>query len=140
MFEYNPRPLIIHGILVMLGGFIAGGFLGAVATGSLEGSLANWKLAHMEGLLNGLMLLAVAGISQHLCLSPGQGRWLTLSLLIMAYCNLGFGFLRGATGELGLDFSGTITNQVTTLLGTLGVPFAIIGVIIVLIGAIKKQN
>ena len=59
------------------------------------------------------------------------------SFVGMAYCNLVFGFMRGATGAKGYTVGGGLANDVTAIAGMLGVPLAIVALLLVLVGAQK---
>ena len=77
------------------------------------------------------------GIGGFLSLSRRSARVMTYSFVGMAYCNLVFGFMRGATGAKGYTLGGNFANEVTAIAGMLGVPLAIIALLLVLVGALK---
>ncbi len=83
------RDLALHGSIVLLIGLLAGiGFSYAAATGPVGTDLyKNWHFAHLEGLLNGMVVLAVAGAWPAIH-RPGApvtaGKWL---LILGAYAN-----------------------------------------------------
>lgn len=81
--------LALHGCIVLLIGLLAGiGFSYAAATTDIASDLyKNWKFAHLEGVINGIMVLAVAGVWHKVdCQCPilAIGKW---TLLVGAYCN-----------------------------------------------------
>lgn len=86
----NQRSLALHGTAVLLIGLLAGiGFSYAAATSSVTSDLyKNWKFAHLEGLFNGVVVLAVAGVWRHIETRRQRvvdvGRWL---LVVGAYAN-----------------------------------------------------
>lgn len=86
----NRRSLAFHGSCVLLIGLLAGiGFSYAAATQSVTSDLyKNWKFAHLEGLFNGVVVLATAGawsaIERKRRPAVDLGRWL---LIIGAYAN-----------------------------------------------------
>ena len=55
--------LAMHGAVVLLIGLLAGiGYSYAATTASVDSDLyKNWRFAHLEGLFNGVMVLAIAG-------------------------------------------------------------------------------
>lgn len=135
--------LCLHGAIVMFAAFVAGMLMGTVATGQIEGSLENWKLAHMEALINSIVLFAIAGCIGKLALSEGKANVVAFCLVVMAYCNTVFGFMRGATGALGYEFDGSMANNVAAFAGMLGVPLAVIAFALILQGAartVQKQK
>lgn len=108
--------------------------------GQVEGAVEGWKLAHMEPLINSLVLFAVAGILGKLVLTPSQQVITALSLVVMAYSNTLFGYMRATTGSLGYQFDDSLANNITTLAGMLGVPMAIIGFSLILLGSLRARE
>lgn len=85
----NQRQLALHGTVVLLIGLLAGiGFSYAAATESVTSDLyKNWRFAHLEGLVNGIVVLAAAGVWAYIDSgrrSVDVGRWL---LIVGAYAN-----------------------------------------------------
>jgi len=85
----SRRQLAFHGSMVLLIGLLAGiGFSYAATTGPVGTDLyKNWHFAHMEGLLNGVVVLAVAGAWPAIGrdgLPVTVGKWL---LILGAYAN-----------------------------------------------------
>ena len=79
-----------HGLIVLLIGLLAGiGYSYAATTASVDSDLyKNWRFAHMEGLLNGVLVLAIAGAWPSIRGGRGGllkvGKWL---LILGAYAN-----------------------------------------------------
>jgi hypothetical protein len=85
----SRRQLALHGSIVLLIGLLAGiGFSYAATTDSVGSDLyKNWHFAHMEGLLNGVVVLAVAGAWPAIGRRGkvvAVGKWL---LILGAYAN-----------------------------------------------------
>lgn len=81
--------LAVHGSCVLLIGLLAGiGYSYAAATASVDSDLyKNWRFAHLEGLFNGVMVLAIAGAWPAIA-RPGSALTLAKWLLILgAYAN-----------------------------------------------------
>ena len=81
--------LALHGSTVLLIGLMAGiGFSYAATTASVDSDLyKNWRFAHLEGLFNGVMVLAIAGAWPSIDRASRTvtlGKWL---LIIGAYAN-----------------------------------------------------
>ena len=70
----NEGILCLHGAIVMFAAFVSGGMIGAAALGQVSGDVEGWKLAHMEPLINSILLFAIAGVIGKLALSPGQAK------------------------------------------------------------------
>ena len=136
----SPQKLLcLHGAIVMFTAFVAGLMIGVVATGQMEGSFADWRLAHVEPLINSILLFAVAGCLSYLKLNDKQLRIVALSLVLMAWCNTVFGFMRGLTGALGYQFDDSLANNITAAAGMLGVPLGILAFSLILYGAMKSD-
>jgi hypothetical protein len=79
-----------HGLIVLLIGLLAGiGYSYAATTASVSSDLyKNWRFAHMEGLFNGVLVLAIAGAWPSIKAGRGGllrfGKWL---LILGAYAN-----------------------------------------------------
>lgn len=142
MTRSHARTLVFHASLLMFVAFFAGFMIGAVATGSIEGAMDDWRLAHMEPLVNGLLLFAVAGCANWISLSAGRATVATWSLVGMAWCNTVFGLMRGFTGADGFMFGGSLANNITTAAGMLGVPLAMLafGLIIIAVAPGKSTD
>lgn len=85
----GKAQLTLHGCIVLLIGLLAGiGYSYAAATTTVDSDLyKNWRFAHLEGLFNGIMVLAVAGVWR--AIGDGRpvatvGKWL---LIVGAYAN-----------------------------------------------------
>ncbi len=127
--------LCLHGAIVMFAAFVSGAMIAASAFGQAPGTPEDWKLAHMEPLINALLLFAMAGCIGKLTLSAGQAKVAAFCLVTMAYCNTVFGYLRPLSGSQGYQFDDSMANNVMTLAGMLGVPLAIVAFSLVLLGA-----
>ena len=129
--------LCLHGAVVMFAAFAAGGMIAAAALGQTSGSVEDWKLGHMESLINSIVLFAIAGCLGKLVLSSGQAKTIAWCLIGMAYCNTVFGFMRGMTGALGYQFDDSLANNIATFAGMLGVPLAFVAFSLIFLGAIR---
>ena len=132
--------MCLHGAIVMFAAFVSGMMMGIVGVGQVEGSLDDWKLAHMEALLNSIVLFAVAGCLHKLALTDRKANVVAYCLIIMAYSNTVFGYMRALTGALGYEFGGSLANNVAAFAGMLGVPLAVVAFSLILQGAIKAAK
>ncbi|NRB37540.1 MAG: hypothetical protein HRU20_03625 [Pseudomonadales bacterium] len=132
------RRLIFHGAVVILLGMLSGIPLSMVLLGYIPGNPDDWKLAHMEGLINGLLLIGIAGCGQALVLSERQFKFLSLMLTLMAHGNVLYGWVRGIFGVKGLDLAPPFANQLAAVLGGMPVIFAFIAISLVIWGAYRK--
>jgi hypothetical protein len=129
------RTLIVHGGLVLMLGFVAGfGFLfyllGAIELWpipgridyQLPGSDKAWRMSHLEGVLNGLMLWLVAAVLPTFRLPDGSARRVTYALLVTAWtfpiASLFDAFFEHSRG---LRFGGPVTNLIPFFLFYVGI-------------------
>ncbi|MCE7999666.1 MAG: hypothetical protein HEP70_12465 [Rhodobiaceae bacterium] len=124
--------LIGHGALVFILGLAAGvpflWALDAVAAGggAVEAeALRAWRMAHLEGTLNGMMMIAVAAAAKQLTVSEGRSSIITWGLIATGWGNILASFVSGMTGGRGLAFTGIDWNTLTFTLFSI----AIVGVI-----------
>ena len=151
MAEDLRSRLIAHGALVFLAGLLAGfpfAFfeLGKIALWPLPGEVAvslpgdvrAWRMAHLEGILNGLTLFAVAALWHHLRLRPGEQSFLFWALLVTAWGNVVASLLGPMSGGRGLEFGGGIANSVMYLLFVAAVGGILAAMVLVFVGARRK--
>lgn len=86
----EQQSLAMHGMIILLLGLLAGiGFSVAAATAEVTApAYGNWRFAHMEGLLNGLLVLVVAALWG--CFS-GAGKSVVIAkwlLVLGCYANI----------------------------------------------------
>ena len=85
-------------------------------------------MAHLEGVLNGLLLLAVAGVGGRLALSARQGTVLAWALIVTGYGNVVAATIGATFAVRGLAPGGSFSN---TLVYTLFM-VAVFGVLVAL--------
>ncbi len=129
------KLLVGHGALVMWVGFLVGfGFafflLGRIELwpipGSIEfqlpGSYDAWRMAHLEGVQNGLMLWIVAMVMPIVPIGSIGARRLAWAFIITAWANAIASTMDPLFPESrGLTFGGTLTNSFAYLLFVLGI-------------------
>lgn len=121
--------LLAHGALLFLAGMLAGfpfafHVLGRVELWPIPGSLdiqmpgdyRGWRMAHLEGILNGLLLIGVAAAGGQLRLGERATRWVVGSLAVCGWGNVVASFIAPLAGVRGLSFTGFGWNSVVFLL------------------------
>lgn len=143
--------LIAHGALVLLAGLLAGfpfAFLelgrivlwpvpGEVAV-AMPGDVRAWRMAHLEGILNGLLLFAIAAILHHLALSGRELRWLFVCLVVTAWGNVLASLIGPIFGGRGLAFGDGWANSVMYLLFVAAVFAVFTALVLVYRGATRS--
>lgn len=127
--------LIFHGALVIILGLLAGFPFVMVLNGSMEGEVRAWRMAHLEGILNGLVCLAAAGVIGYLNLDAKKLKLLAWSLIVMSYGNLIAAVVGASTGNRGLEFVGPAANIVVFSLFMIAIVGVFIGVGLLALGS-----
>ncbi len=130
--------LVLHGTIVILLGMIAGfPYAGAVTGG--EDPRA-WRMAHLEGVLNGLVMIAIGAAGSLIELGTGLQRLLFWSLVVTGYGNVLASILAATSGQRGLQPDGPLANVLVFggfLLAVVGV---LIALLLVVFGAQRASS
>jgi len=129
MDERDQRRLVRHGALVFLIGMAAGFPFAVEILGRFElwplpihvemdvpGDYRGWRMAHLEGVLNGILLIAVAAVGSHLRLGARGAAWVTWGLLVCAWGNIIASWIGPLSETRGLAFDGIGWNSLVYLL------------------------
>ena len=142
MDDRSCLNLIRHGAAVFLAGLLAGVPYALVITGAMAGEDRAWRMAHAEGIQNGLLLLAVAGIGGKLALDARKSRLASLGLIAAAWGNVIASVIGAATGNRGLEATGPAANLLVYglfLVAIVGV-FTGVGLVVAGAGNAAKQR
>jgi hypothetical protein len=128
MDERFRHRLALHGILNVIAALLLGVAYGIVVVKSLAASdpapfaepLRAWKMAHLEALLNGLLLLALIPA---LCYLRGKRaqQCATGGAVLAAWCNTIASTLGALTGSRGAVANGLTWNSLVYALFVIGV-------------------
>ena len=143
--------VIVHGALVFLAGLLVGfpyafyelgkivlwPFVGEIAV-AMPGDTRAWRMAHLEGILNGILLFAVAAIAPLLRLRGRESEILAWSLVVTAWGNTVAAILGPFTGGRGLAFGGGVANSIMYFLFVAAIVAVIAALVIVLRGALRS--
>lgn len=103
--------LVGHGLLVLFVGLLAGlPFGAALVNGWGDEAVRAWKLAHLEGLQNGILLLALAGASRWMTLGARGEAAVRWGAVLAAWGNIVGATLGALTGMRGLAPQGPAAN------------------------------
>ncbi len=151
------RLMIAHGGMVFFGGLMVGwGFLfflmGAVSVWpipwrldvQLPGDVRAWRMAHMEGILNGLTMLAVAGIWHNLTLTPRAQKWVAYGLIVTGWGNLiaaTLGPIFGGRGlAIGVGFHEEGANHIMFFLFAISIVTIMTAMILIIRNALSSAQ
>ena len=139
----DPRiraRLVFHGAVVVLLGLLAGFPHAFVLTGQLVGEERAWRMAHLEGLLNGMLTMLAGAVGGSLVLSANQQRWLVRSFVAAAYGNVVASVLGASAGVRGLAFDGPLANLVMNVLFWVAIVGVFGGVGLLIAGAANAMR
>ena len=103
------------------------------------GDIRGWKMAHLEGILNGLTLMAVAAIGDRLTLSARAQAIIAWGLIITSWGNITASIIGPIFGGRGLEFGGGgVSNSIVYLLFVLAIGTVVVAMIFVLRGALAS--
>ena len=150
MSERMQSTLIAHGALVFLVGMASGFPLAYVIIekivlwpipGAIDwtppGDVRGWRMAHLEGILNGLTLIAIAAVGDRLTLSRKGANAIGWALIVTAWGNMIASVIGPIFGGRGLEFGGGASNSLMYLLFVVAVVTVIAAMIGVCVGAVR---
>lgn len=130
--------LVMHGVIVVLLGLLVGfPYASAITEGWGAEAERAWRTAHLEGVLNGMLVIVLGAATPHLRLTSSQERWLRLGALATGYGNVLAAALAAASGERGLAPGGPLANWVVYALFLAGVVGVLAALWIALRGAVR---
>lgn len=138
MTESRRAWLVFHGALMLILGMVAGfGFATAIGE---QTDLRAWRMAHLEGVLNGLVLIGAGAAGSVLRLGEGAQRLLVYSLAVTAWANTVASVLAASTGVRGLQPGGPLANNVVFLLFLIAVITVFVGLGLLALGALERAR
>lgn len=151
MNDRQRALLVAHGALVFLAGLLVGfpyaffelgkivlwPFVGEIAV-TIPGDTRAWRMAHLEGILNGILLFSVAAIAPLLRLRGREPQLLVWSLVVTAWGNTVAAILGPISGGRGLEFGGGVGNNAMYFLFIAAIVGVIAATVVVLCGALRR--
>ena len=98
MHDSIQRRLTGHAAIVLLLGMGAGFPYGTAVGEGLPEAVRAWRMAHLEGVLNGLLMLGVAAATTRWKLTTQSERALYIGLLVTGYGNVIAAMVAASTG------------------------------------------
>ena len=130
--------LIRHGAIVVLLGALSGLGYMFVITGDMPGSMSAWHLAHLQGILTGILILAGSSFIDYLKLSLKLRRIISYLFVITGYC-YSIGPAWGAVFNVrGIEPALPITNFVMFISNTVASIAVVAGLGITICGSRKR--
>ena len=121
MSDEGFRIAALNAVIVITIGLFLGGFplvwvvlreaYGQAAPVTLGGDYRGWLMAHLEGLLNGLLVIGLAATTRFWPMTQTKERVLLWSLLIAAWGNTIASLLAPLLGVRGMSFNQSAPND-----------------------------
>ena len=135
MIDAYIRKMIFHGAAVTWLGLMAGFPFGLVIMGRMEGDVRAWHMAHMEGILNGLLTFAAAAVLKYLAIDERRVPLYAWSFIVAGWTNIVASIIAALVGQRGLELALPISNLIVFATFVVGVIAVLIGLYLMLRGA-----
>lgn len=140
--------LVANGALVLLAGFAVGFPYGSTVVASLAPdapatigeSLRAWHMAHLEGVLNGMLMMASAAAAGFLALSRGQQRIVFWGLVAAGWTNIVASTISALTGGRGTGVTGLDWNTLDFALFMLGIVGAVVAMLTFVFAGFRARS
>jgi hypothetical protein len=147
MSDRLQSTMIAHGALVFLVGMVAGFPFAFVIVQKVAlwplpavawtppGDVRAWRMAHLEGILNGLTLIAVAAAGRRIALGVRAQAWVAWGLIVTAWGNVVASVIGPVFGGRGLELGGGLANSLMYVLFVVAIVMVMIAMWLVARGA-----
>jgi hypothetical protein len=147
MSDRMQSMMIAHGALVFLVGMAAGFPLAFVILQKVAlwplpaldwvppGDVRAWRMAHLEGILNGLTLIAVAAVGRRIVLGARAQVWVAWGLIVTAWGNIVASVIGPLFGVRGLELGDGFANTLMYVLFVVAIVAVMIAMWLVARGA-----
>jgi hypothetical protein len=137
MGNENRRFMMMHGSIVAFIGALSGLVYTLVISGDLPGSIRAWHIAHLQGVMTGILIIAASSAVPHLQLDLKKCRAMAIFFVITGYC-YAIGPVWGAVfGVRGIAPTGPATNVLMFISNTVASISVLIGLGFAIHGARK---
>lgn len=100
--DHAIAVLVLNGAIVFFVGMLVGIPYGVLRVrGASAAAQDNWRIAHVQNLQNGLLLLVVAACTPYTELPMSATAFMVYSLVVAAYCDMAAWLIRPLTGHTG---------------------------------------
>lgn len=128
--------LIANGALVLLAGYMSGMPYATAVTaqisaggGGMVGDVRAWHMAHLEGVLNGMLMIATAAAAGHLAMSDRLQKVIFWGLVVAGWTNVVASNVSAMTGGRGTGMTGLDWNTFNFVVFMAGIVGAIVAAI-----------
>jgi hypothetical protein len=138
MVDTYVRKLFFHGAAVIWVGLIAGFPFGLVVMGRIAGDARAWRMAHLEGVLNGLLTFGAAAALKHLRLDERYVPLYASCFIIAAWGNVVGAILAAVVHQRGLELAPPMTNIMVFTLFVVAIAAVLVGLYLMMRGAQER--
>lgn len=139
--------LIANGALVMLAGFISGFPYGTAVTAQIAsgtegitGAVRAWHMAHLEGVLNGMLMIAAAAAASQIGMTTGRAKAIFWGLVVSGWTNVVASNISAMTGGRGTGVTGLDWNTFNFVVFMAGIVGAVVAVIALALAGFKAAR
>jgi hypothetical protein len=138
MVDAYVRKLFFHGAAVIWVGLIAGFPFALVVMGRISGDVRAWHMAHLEGVLNGLLTFGAAAALKHLSLDERYIPLYTSCFIIAAWGNVAASILAAIVHQRGLELVPPMTNIMVFTMFVVAIAAVLVGLYLMMRGAQER--
>jgi len=139
MVDQHVRKMILHGAAVIWVGLMAGFPFGLVVMGRMEGDIRAWHMAHLEGLLNGLLTIGAGVALKSLSLDERRVPLYAWSFILAAWGNIIASIIAAVVHQRGLELALPMSNLVVFTIFVAAVLGVLIGLYLMMRGAQERS-
>ncbi len=139
MVDSYVRKLYFHGAAVIWIGLMAGFPFGWVVMGRMEGDTRAWHMAHLEGILNGLLMFGGAAALPFLKIEERRLPLYAWSFLLAGYGNVIASILAALVRQRGLELALPASNLAVFTMFVVAVVAVLTGLYLIMVGAKRDR-
>jgi len=137
MANRTASTLVLHGVIVILLGLAVGfPYASAITEGWGAEAERAWRTAHLEGVLNGMLVVVLGAAVPSLRFVGNEERWFRLGALTTGYGNVLAATVAASARVRGLAPGGPLANWMVYALFTV----AVVGVLGTLVIALRASR
>ena len=138
MIDTYVRKLFFHGAAVIWVGLIAGFPFGLVVMGRISGDARAWHMAHLEGVLNGLLTFGAAAALKHLSLDERYVPLYASCFIVAAWGNVIASIFAAIVHQRGLELAPPMTNIMVFTMFVIAIAAVLVGLFLMMRGAQQR--
>jgi hypothetical protein len=135
MADAYARKLFYHGAAVIWVGLLAGLPFGMVIMGRMPGDTRAWHMAHLEGILNGLLTIAAGAALGRLTLDERSIPLYARSFIVAAWGNVIASIFAAMVHQRGLELALPLTNLVVFVGFVIAIVAVLLGLYLMMRGS-----